>query len=136
MFVIALEVAPGNAEKADILIYQGSIEGRRGSKSAARDLYRQALAADGTKKEAYEKIGDLYYGSSSDCAKKETMAEDRLVYLAAYDMYQRAGETKKMAMAKDQFPSKEDIFLVNWSVGDTQRVTCWINETVTIRTRD
>jgi Tfp pilus assembly protein PilF len=136
MFIIALEVAPGNSEKADILIYQGSIEARRGSKSAARDLYRQALAADGTKKEAYEKIGDLYYGSSADCSKKETMAEDRLVYLAAYDMYQRAGESKKMAMAKDQFPSKEDIFLVNWSAGDTQRVACWINETVTIRTRD
>ena len=64
------------------------------------------------------------------------MAEDRLVYLAAYDMYQRAGESKKMASAKDQFPSKEDIFLVNWTAGDTQRVGCWINESVTIRTRD
>lgn len=136
MFAIALETAPGNSEKADVLIYKGSIEARKGSKTAARDLYRQALAADGNKKEAYEKIGDLYYSSFSDCAKKDNMAEDRLVYLAAYDMYQRAGEAKKMAMAKDQFPSKEDIFLVNWSAGDTQRVTCWINETVTIRTRD
>jgi len=136
MFAIALETAPGNSEKADVLIYKGSIEARKGSKTAARDLYRQALAADGNKKEAYEKIGDLYYGSFSDCAKKDNMAEDRLVYLAAYDMYQRAGEGKKMAMAKDQFPSKEDIFLVNWSAGDTQRVGCWINETVTVRTRD
>jgi len=136
MFQIALEVAPGNSEKADILIYQGAIEGRKGSKVAARDLYRQALAADGSKKEAYEKIGDLYYGSFSDCAKQSNMAEDRLVYLAAYDMYQRAGDAKGMARAKEQFPSKEEIFLINWSVGDTQRVSCWINETVTIRTRD
>jgi hypothetical protein len=58
------------------------------------------------------------------------------VYLAAYDMYQRAGDAKGMARAKEQFPSKEEIFLINWSVGDTQRVSCWINETVTIRTRD
>jgi tetratricopeptide (TPR) repeat protein len=136
MFKQAFEVAPGNPEKADILIYQGAIESRKGSKSAARELYRQALAADGSKKEAYEKIGDLYYGSFNDCAKKESMAEDRLVYLAAYDMYQRAGEAKKMAMAKDQFPSREEIFLVNWSAGDTQKVGCWIGETVTIRTRD
>lgn len=135
-FKQALEVAPGNSEKADILIYQGTIESRNGSKSAARDLFRQALAADGSKKEAYERIGDLYYGSFNDCAKKESMAEDRLVYLAAYDMYQRAGEAKKMGMAKDQFPSKEDIFLVNWNAGDTQRVGCWIGESVTIRTRD
>ncbi|MBX2961702.1 MAG: tetratricopeptide repeat protein [Cyclobacteriaceae bacterium] len=135
-FKEAYEYSSTGSEKADILIYQGAIEARKGSKSAARDLYRQALTADGSKKEAYEKIGDLYYQSFPDCAKKESMAEDRLVYLAAYDMYQRAGESKKMASAKDQFPSKEDIFLVNWTAGDTQRVGCWINESVTIRTRD
>ncbi|MBX2965311.1 MAG: hypothetical protein KF845_04135 [Cyclobacteriaceae bacterium] len=135
-FKAALEVAPGNSEKADILIYQGAIEGRRGSKSSARELFRQAIAADASKKEAYEKIGDLYYNSINDCKKEVSMAEDRLVYLAAYDMYQRAGESKKMAMAKEQFPSKEEIFLVNWKAGDTQRVACWVNESVTIRTRD
>lgn len=136
MFAIALETAPGNSEKADVLIYKGSIEARKGSKTGARDLFRQALAVDGSKKEAYERIGDLYYGSFNDCKKEQNMAEDRLIYLAAYDMYQRAGESKKMAMAKDQFPSKEDIFLVNWSAGDTQRVGCWVNETVTVRTRE
>ena len=135
-FKEAGELATSNSDKADIFIYLGGIEAKRGSKSAARDIYRQALSSDPSNKEAYEKIGDLYYGSFSDCAKKENMAEDRLVYLAAYDMYQRAGESKKMAMAKDQFPSKEEIFLVNWSVGDNQRVGCWINETTTVRTRD
>jgi tetratricopeptide (TPR) repeat protein len=136
LFKEALELAPTNSDKADMLIYLGAIEAKNGNKSGAREVYRQALAADGTKKEAYEKIGDLYYQSFSDCAKKENMATDRLVYIAAYEMYQRAGDAKKMAIAKDQFPSKEDIFLVNWSAGDTQRVGCWINETVTVRTRD
>ncbi|MDH4057166.1 MAG: tetratricopeptide repeat protein [Cyclobacteriaceae bacterium] len=135
-FSEAIPLAPTASDKADIYIYQGSIEAKKGSKPAARDFYRQALSADASKKEAYEKIGDLYYSSFSDCAKKESMAEDRSVYLAAYDMYQRAGESKKMAMAKDQFPSKEDIFLVNISAGDTQRVGCWIQETTTVRTRD
>ena len=136
LFKEALELAPTNSDKADIFIYLGALEARKGNKPGARELYRQALAADGSKKEAYEKIGDLYYQSFSDCAKKENMAADRLVYIAAYEMYQRAGEAKKMAMAKDQFPSKEDIFLVNWSAGDTQRVGCWINESVTVKTRD
>lgn len=135
-FKEALELTTNNSDKADILIYQGSIESKKGSKTAARDLFRQACTVDGSKKDAYERIGDLYYSSSADCAKKENMAEDRLVYLAAYDMYQRAGDAKKMAMAKEQFPSKEDIFLINWSTGDSQRVGCWINETTTIRTRD
>ena len=58
-FKEAYEYSSTGSEKADILIYQGAIEARKGSKSAARDLYRQALTADGSKKEAYEKIGDL-----------------------------------------------------------------------------
>jgi tetratricopeptide (TPR) repeat protein len=132
----ALELAPSNSDKADVLIYLGTVETKIGSKPAARELYRQALAADPSKKEAYEKIGDLYYQSFNDCKKEQSMAEDRLIYLAAYDMYQRAGDTKKMAMAKEQFPSREEIFLVNYQAGQTIRVGCWINETTTIRTRD
>jgi tetratricopeptide (TPR) repeat protein len=135
-FKEAVELASTNADKADIYIYLGAIEAKNGSKASAREIYRQALAADPSKKEAYEKIGDLYYQSFNDCAKKENLADDRLVYLAAYDMYQRAGESKKMSMAKDQFPSKEEIFLVNYSAGQSIRVGCWINETTTIRTRD
>jgi len=135
-FKEAVELASTNADKADIYIYLGAIEAKNGSKASAREIYRQALAADPSKKEVYEKIGDLYYQSFNDCAKKENLADDRLVYLAAYDMYQRAGESKKMSMAKDQFPSKEEIFLVNYSAGQSIRVGCWINETTTIRTRD
>jgi tetratricopeptide (TPR) repeat protein len=132
----AAELAATPSEKADMYLYLGSIDAKKGSKVAAREDYRQALTLDPNKKEAYEKIGDLYYGSFDDCAKKENQADDRLVFLAAYDMYQRAGEAKKMAMAKEAFPSKEDIFLVNYSVGQTMRVGCWINETTTLRTRD
>jgi tetratricopeptide (TPR) repeat protein len=134
-FKKALILAPNNSDKADILIYQGSIEAKRGSKVTAREIFRQALAADGNKREAYEKIGDLYY-QSTECKKFENQADDRLMFLAAYDMYQRAGENKKMSMAKDQFPSKEEIFLVNYTVGQSIKVGCWINETTTIRTRD
>jgi tetratricopeptide (TPR) repeat protein len=132
----ALELSGSNSDKADILIYLGAVETKIGSKPAARELFRQALAADPSKKEAYEKIGDLYYQSFNECKKEQNMADDRLVYLAAYDMYAKAGDAKKMAMAKEQFPSKEEIFLVNYQAGQTIRVGCWIGETTTIRTRD
>jgi len=87
-------------------------------------------------KESWEKIGDLYYNSFDDCAKRQNMAEDRLVYLAAYEMYQKAGNASGMARAKAQFPSKEEIFLLNWQAGSTQRVGCWIGESVVLKTRD
>lgn len=124
-------------DKGDVLFYLAAVEGKRGNKSGARELYRQAASANPeAAKQAYEKIGDLYYNSFESCAKRVNQADDRLVYLAAYEYYQKAGDGKKMAMAKAAFPSKEEIFLVNYQVGTSKNVGCWINENVTIKTRD
>jgi len=134
LFKEALGLASNAGDKGDILVYLGSVQSKRNNKNAARDYFRQA--AEAGNKEGYEKIGDLYYGSFNDCKKSVNMAEDRLVYIAAYNMYSRAGASQKMSQAKSQFPSKEEIFLFNWKAGDTMRVSCWIGETVTIDTRD
>jgi tetratricopeptide (TPR) repeat protein len=124
-------------DKAEILLYLGTLESKKGNRTGARDLYRQALSTDASvAKQAYEKIGDLYFNSFNDCAKKVNQADDRLVYLVAYDYYQKAGDGSKMSMAKQAFPSKEEIFLVNYQAGTTKNVGCWINENTTIRTRD
>lgn len=132
----ALELAANNQDKAEVLILQGSIASRKGAKSDARELFRQAASTDPNNKDAYEKIGDLYFNSFNDCAKKENQADDRAVYLVAYDYYAKAGASQKMGAAKASFPSKEDIFLVNYTAGQSIRVGCWIGESTTIRTRD
>ena len=124
-------------DKGEVLIYLGSIEAKKGNKFGARELYRQAAAADpASTKEAYSKIGLLYYSSFNDCAKKVNQADDRLVYLIAADYFQRGGDSKNAANAKENFPSREDIFLVNYKVGDTKQIGCLIDESTTIRTRD
>lgn len=124
-------------DKTDVLIQLGLIQARKENKVAARELYKQALTLNATHKDAYEKIGDLYYASVGDCTKKGNMAaNDRLIYLIAYDYYQKAGETKKMGAAKDQFPSREEIAQANYQPGQTVKVDCWIGEFTTIRTRD
>ncbi len=135
-FKKALELASANTDKAEILIYLGGLESKKGSKVGARNYYRDAIAADSGNKEAYEKIGDLYYNSFDDCKKQDNYADDRLVYLAAYDMYLRAGDARKMASAKAQFPSKEEIFQQGYEAGTTMRIGCWINESSELRTRD
>jgi len=133
----AQNVCTEATDKGEILIYLGSIEAKKGNKFGARDLYRKAAAADpASAKEAYVKIGLLYYGSFNDCAKKVNQADDRLVYLIAADYFQRGGDAKNAANAKENFPSREDIFLVNYKVGDSKQVGCWIDESTTIRTRD
>lgn len=132
----ALGLAASNTDKAEIMILQGSIASRKGSKGEARELYRQAAATDPANKDSYEKIGDLYFNSFNECSKKENQADDRAVYLLAYDYYAKAGATQKMNAAKASFPSKEDIFLVNYAQGQSVRVGCWIGESTTVRTRD
>lgn len=132
---VAQAAASSDSDKADILIYLGSIESNSGNKSTARNLYREAVSLDPEKKDAYERIGDMYMNSFSSCAKKQSMAEDRLIYIAAYNMYSRAGNSQKMAQARAQFPSKTELFEKNWKVGETQSVGCWIGETVTLQVR-
>ena len=131
----ALTLAKDAAGKAEVLIYLGGIEAKKGNKIGARDLFRQSLAADPSSKEGYEKIGDLYSNSVNDCKKNKSMAQDRLVYLAAYEMYQRAGASQKMANARSQFPSVTEIFELSWKEGESQKLECWVGETVVLKTR-
>lgn len=131
----ALGLAKEPADKAEVLIYLGGIESKKGNKIGARALFRQSLAADPSSKEGFEKIGDLYQTSLNDCAKKVSMAQDRLVYIAAYDMYQRAGNSQKMSNAKSQFPSVTEIFELSWKEGEAKKIDCWIDETVVLKVR-
>ncbi len=132
----ALTLASTPADKGEINILLGDNENQKGSKQAAREFYRKAIAADPANKDGYEKIGDLYYFSFAECSKKQSLAEDRLVYIAAYDMYAKSGNQEKMKAARGQFPSVTELFELNWKEGETKRIEkCWVGETVTLRTR-
>jgi tetratricopeptide (TPR) repeat protein len=135
-FTKTAEIAKSKEEQAEAHWYLGALHSKNGERVKARDEFRKALSIDPNYKQAYESIGDLYFNSFNDCAKKVSMADDRLVYLIAYDYYQKAGNAEKMKNAKSAFPSKEEIFLVNYKSGDTKTVGCWINESTVIRTRD
>jgi tetratricopeptide (TPR) repeat protein len=131
----AVDLAKAPADKSEALIVVGSIQAKGNNNSAARETFRQAAAADPANKEAWEKIGDMY-ASSNECKKLESQAQDRLLYIAAYDMYAKAGNNQKMANMKALFPSKEEIFLLNWKAGESKSTGCWIGENVVLKTRD
>ncbi len=136
LFNEAMKLNISKEDKSDLQIFLGAIEVKSKNYAEARKFFLEAAAGNPANKESYEKIGDLYYNSFDDCAKRQNLAEDRLVYLAAYEMYQKAGNSAGMSRAKAQFPSKEEIFLLNWQAGSTQRVGCWIQESVVLKTRD
>ena len=133
----ALELTDDGAEKGEIYLIIGAMQLDAGAKSMARNYFRQAASSDpNLAGKAYTSIGNLYFGSFTNCKGGVSKVDDRGCYLAAYEMYRRAGNSAAMSRAKEQFPSKEEVFLEGKSVGGSLSVGCWIGETVTIETRD
>ncbi len=133
----ALELTEDNQEKGEVYLILGAMQATSGAKSMARTYFQKAASADPTQRgKAYTSIGNLYFGSIRDCRAGKSKVEDRGCYLAAYEMYRKAGNNSGMARAKQQFPLKEEVFLEGKSVGNNMTVDCWIGETVMIQTRD
>ena len=132
----AIQHTEDGTKKAEIYIQMGKMEVKKKNKSAARANFRKAISADAANKEPWTLIGDLYYHSFEQCKKMENMVKDRLVFILAYDMYRRGGNSSKMHNAKSQFPSKEEIFNQDYVVGQSMTINCWIKESVQLQTRD
>jgi hypothetical protein len=123
-------------KKGEILVDLAKIHYAQGKKEKARSYALKAIEASPTvSKESYTLIGDIYYSSGEDCYDASNPLKARTVYLAAYDMYEKAGNQQGMERAKEQFPSIQDIFLANSKEGDTIEVGCWVGGKTTIRAR-
>jgi tetratricopeptide (TPR) repeat protein len=131
----SVELTDDNTKKADSYYSLAVIQANMDKKVSARDYARKAVAADPTKKEAYKVIGNLYYNSFNSCKRGENPIHDKAIYIAAYDMFRRAGDSDGMARARSQFPTMEEIFTWDMQEGDQYKVGCWINETVSIQKR-
>lgn len=105
----------------------------QGSLAEARTEYIKAAQLDPTKMNvSYTTIGDMYMDSGSICkGTQQNEVHRKAIYIAAYNMYKKAGNLKKMRIAQRLFPSSKEIFVLD--AGGTQvNLNCWINETVTI----
>jgi tetratricopeptide (TPR) repeat protein len=131
----AVTLTEENTKKADIYLELGDVYDKKGIKSSARDYFLKAVTADPSRKEAYSYVGNLYFTSFKDCTGGESPVHDRAVFIAAYEMYKRAGNNSGMKSAQEQFPSMEDIFNQGKEVGQPIKIGCWINETVTLQKR-
>lgn len=133
----ALTLAESDQQKAEIQLELAQVYASQGKKSAARTAAREVASLDEEKSaEAWKLIGDLYIGSSNDCRGGVSRAKDYSIFIAAYNAYQRAGNSTGMANARARFPSKEELFTEGLQVGETLNTGCWIGETVTLATRD
>ena len=136
-FEKAYTLASTNKEKGETMMELAKIYARAGKKSAARTAAREAAGLDSElSSSAYGLIGDLYMSAYNDCRAGESRAKDYAVFIAAYNAYQRAGDSKGMGSARARFPSKEELFTEGYSIGSSLSTGCWVGETVSLSTRD
>ena len=112
---------------------------KKGQKSKARQLAREAIALNPNMGRAYLFIANLYATSVNQCGTNEF--EIRMAYVPAYNMAVKAARVdpsisslakKYINNYKGNFPSKKVIFTEGVKVGDSYQVKCWIGETVKI----
>ncbi len=135
-FIHAAQLASNDVEKYDALMGQALSYSKKGDKPKARVLAYEALSTKPDSKEAFNLIGNLYFTSFEECQGGESKVLDRGVFLAAYDMYKKAGNSSQMKASKSQFPSVEEIFNENYEEGQNITVGCWIDQTVALKSRD
>lgn len=131
----ALDLTDENGKKAEIYYNMAQLYAANGQKVAARNNARKALASDPSMNTAYTLIGDLYMNSFNECKEGKSAVSDRAIFIAAYNMYVRGGDSQRIANAKSQFPSMEEMFNENLSEGQSITVGCWINESVSLQRR-
>lgn len=131
----ALPLAKTAQDRYDILITQAKLASRQDQKDKSRELALKASNEKPEEKEPFNLIGNLYFSSYKECAGYKSKVKDRLVFIAAYNMYEKAGNTSQMDACKEQFPSTEEIFSENLKEGQEMSTGCWINEMVKIRRR-
>ncbi len=133
----AFTLAENPTQKSDAKMELAKIYARQGKKSAARSAAKEAADLDNSKtSDVYSLIGGMYMNSLNDCKGGESRAKDYSIFIAAYNAYQRAGDSQGMASAKSRFPSREELFTEGLQVGGSLNTGCWIGESVTLATRD
>ncbi len=133
----AAELSNSDDQKAEIYLGMANIALKQEQRGMARDYaLKAAQASDAVDAKAYGLIGNMYMNSYEQCKGGQDVVDDRAVFIAAYEMYKKAGNSDGMRNAKEQFPSKEEVFTYNKKVGEQIKVGCWINESVAIQTRD
>jgi len=134
-FLKAVELTDDNTDKAKALKQIASLARSQNNKPEAREYALKTIEAEpSTASDMYTMIGELYLGST-ECDKKKSQIDDRARFIAAYDMFVKAGNRSRMKVARENFPAYSDIFTANREEGEKVKVGCWIQTTVSLQRR-
>ena len=132
----AIEVTQDNNQKSEMYYNKAQLYMVIGNKEKSRKNAKLSISVKPDNPNAYKLIGNLYMRSYEDCKESKSRVKDRLVYIAAYNMYKKGGLISLANNAREQFPSMEDIFNENLEVYQTMNTGCWIKENVVLNKRN
>jgi len=131
----AIESTDDNNQKSEMFLRKAQVYQVIGNKVKSRNNSRRSISLNSSNTDAYKLIGNLYMSSYDDCREGKSRVQDRLVFIAAYNIFKSGGLNSQANQAREQFPSMEEIFNENLEVGESMNTGCWINETVTLNKR-
>ena len=132
----SLPVEENDARRAKTQMEMARIYALDGDKPASRTAAFKAMDYDAAQSAAAQSfVANLYMGSFNDCAEEYNVVEDRAVYMAAYDLFKKAGDVAGMQAAQSQFPTRSEAHTANRSDGESIDVGCWIKVKTTVKTR-
>jgi len=132
----AIEVTLDNHQKAEIYFNKAQLYMFIGNKEKSRKSAKLSITLKPNNPNAYKLMGNLYMTSYEDCKEFKSRVEDRLVFIAAYNMFKKGGLISLANQAREQFPSMEELFNENLEIGQTMNVGCWIKENVVLNKRN
>jgi hypothetical protein len=136
----AIEKETDDAKKAEYYFGIASIQFRKMDQySSARSNARKAADLKDDWGRPYMLIGDMYASTSSSCGNDGysrglavLAAIDKYAYARSIDEEVAAEASEKIGLYNGSIPTKEDVFM-RGKQGATERVGCWIGETVKVR---
>ena len=131
----AIKSTEDNSQKSEIYLNKAQLYAVIGNKVKSRNNARRSISMNSGNTDAYKLIGNLYMSSYDECREGKSRVQDRLVFIAAYNIFKSGGLNSQANQAREQFPSMEEIFNENMEVGESMNTGCWINETVTLNKR-
>ncbi|MDR3046747.1 MAG: tetratricopeptide repeat protein [Bacteroidales bacterium] len=135
-FKQAIDMFETNEQKVMPYYMMGLAHQLKGNRSEARLMALQALRIKPDFGKAYILIGDLYAASVGSCGSElpysaSFVAADKYSRAAAVDASVRDEANNKRARLV--FPTVGDATMRGYHEGDPITVTCWINESSTVR---
>ncbi|MFT4737228.1 MAG: tetratricopeptide (TPR) repeat protein [Paraglaciecola sp.] len=135
-FIQAESLSDKPEDKYDAYVDLALSYTKQEQKSKARAAAYEAISLRPGDKKAFDLVGNLYFTSFTTCKAGESIVRDRSIFIAAYEMYEKAGNADQMRACKEQFPSIEEIFNEGLQVGQEITIDCWVGETVKLARRD